>query len=160
MDRQPGDYDLLTTDQASQQAHRCVACGCVAHGNCRLEHYAEMYQADPSRYEGQRRAFVQVNRGGSVIYEPGKCINCELCVQIASESQQALGVSFVGRGFDVRIGVPFGGTMEQALGDVAARCVAACPTGALVFSPVSELVSLQNLAPATMVPSPADEPVS
>jgi Fe-S-cluster-containing dehydrogenase component len=36
--------------------------------------------------------------------------------------------------------------MDQALGPLAAKCVAACPTGALYFSPVRELVTLQNLA--------------
>jgi len=105
-----------------------------------------MYGADPGRYRDARRAFVVVNRGGSVQYEPGKCINCELCIQIAGESQEALGLTFVGRGFDVRVGVPFQGTMEQALGPLAAKCVAACPTGALYFSQVRDFVPLQDLS--------------
>ena len=131
---------LLSLPVMSQQAHRCLACGCVAHGNCRLERYAAQYGADPSRYQSGRRAFIQINRQGSVIYEPGKCINCELCIQIAAHAEDALGLSFIGRGFDVRVGVPFHGTMEQALGSVAAQCVAACPTGALFFSPLHQVV--------------------
>jgi NADH dehydrogenase/NADH:ubiquinone oxidoreductase subunit G len=90
---------------------------------------------------------VQVNRQGSVIYEPGKCINCELCIQIAGQAEDALGLSFVGRGFDVRVGVPFHGTMEQALGSVAAQCVAACPTGALFFSPLHQIAQRQASGP-------------
>ena len=42
----------------------------------------------------------------------------------------AAGLTFVGRGFDVRIGVPFDRSMDEALGKVAAQCVAACPVGA------------------------------
>ena len=126
----------LSLPIVSQQAHRCLSCGCIAQGNCKLEQYAIAYGADPGKYQSGRRAFVRVNRGGSVIYEPGKCINCELCIKIAAESDNALGLTFVGRGFDVRVGVPFDGTMEEALGDVAARCIAACPTGALYFSPM------------------------
>ena len=137
--------DAISVHGAADQAHRCLACGCPAHGDCRLERYAAMYGADPTRYHDGRRAYVVVNRGGSVQYEPGKCINCELCIQIAAESQEALGLTFVGRGFDVRVGVPFQGTMEQALGPLAAKCVAACPTGALYFSGVRQLVPLQNL---------------
>jgi len=137
--------DAISAHEAAGQAHRCLACGCVAHGNCRLERYAAQYGADPSRYQDGRRAFVLVNRGGSVQYEPGKCINCELCIRIAAESSEALGLTFVGRGFDVRVGVPFQGTMDQALGPLAAKCIAACPTGALYLSPVRELVPLQNL---------------
>ncbi|TVS18441.1 MAG: glutamate synthase [Planctomycetaceae bacterium] len=145
----------LAADQASgslelpimsQQAHRCLACGCPAHGNCRLERYAAQYGAEPSRFQSDRRAFVQVNRQGKVIYEPGKCINCELCIRIAGQAEDALGLSFVGRGFDVRVGVPFHGTMEQALGSVAARCVAVCPTGALFFSPLHQIVQDQPCA--------------
>jgi ferredoxin len=144
----PAEMDGLPAEMAARQAHRCLACGCAKHGDCKLERYAEMYGAQPGRYQSDRRAFVQVNRGGSVIYEPGKCINCELCVQIASEAKDALGLTFVGRGFDVRVGVPFGGTVEEGLGDVAARCVAACPTGALVFAPVTgQLVQLQTVEP-------------
>ncbi|MCU0978422.1 MAG: FAD-dependent oxidoreductase [Pirellulaceae bacterium] len=138
--------DAISAHGAADQAHRCLACGCAAHGNCRLERYAAQYGADPGRYAGGRRAFVVVNRGGSVQYEPGKCINCELCIRIAAESQEGLGLTFVGRGFDVRVGVPFQGTMDEALGPLAAKCVAACPTGALYFSPVRELVPLQTLA--------------
>ncbi|TWU37880.1 NAD-dependent dihydropyrimidine dehydrogenase subunit PreT [Novipirellula aureliae] len=119
---------------AADQSQRCLECGCIAHGNCSLETYAGKYGADPTRYQSERRAYVKVNRSGSVIYEPGKCINCELCIQIANESEDALGLSFVGRGFDVRIGVPFHATMEEALGSVAEKCITACPTGALYFS--------------------------
>jgi NADH dehydrogenase/NADH:ubiquinone oxidoreductase subunit G len=104
-----------------------------------------VYEVDTNKYNDGRRAFVQVNRGGSVIYEPGKCINCEICVQIAAEDRDLLGLSFVGRGFDVRVGVPFGGTLEQALGDLAARCIAACPTGALYLAPMQSLVQLETL---------------
>ncbi len=138
--------DAVSAHEAADQSHRCLACGCQAHGSCRLERYAAQYGADPGRYQEGRRAFVVVNRGGSVQYEPGKCINCELCIRIAAESQVGLGLTFVGRGFDVRVGVPFHGTMDQALGPLAAKCIAACPTGALYLSPARELVTLQTPA--------------
>jgi NADPH-dependent glutamate synthase beta subunit-like oxidoreductase len=139
------NVDVFSAHDASQQANRCLACGCAAHGDCSLERYAAMYDVDATKYSEGRRAFVQVNRGGSVIYEPGKCINCEICVQIAAESGESLGLSFVGRGFDVRIGVPFGGTIEQALGDLASRCISACPTGALYLAPMQSLIQLEPL---------------
>jgi len=43
------------------------------------------------------------------------------------------GLSFTGRGFGVRIGVPFGESLAEALKTAAADCVNACPTGALAF---------------------------
>jgi NADH dehydrogenase/NADH:ubiquinone oxidoreductase subunit G len=68
-----------------------------------------------------------------VIYEPGKCIDCGLCIQIATAAKEPLGLTFVGRGFDVRVGVPFDRSLEEALGRVAAECIAACPTAALAW---------------------------
>ena len=99
-----GDY---TASDAGEQSHRCLACGCLAHGNCRLERYAQMYGADPGRFGTRQRGYEVVGRNGSVLFEPGKCIKCELCVQIASCAKEPLGLTFVGRGFDVRLQVPF-----------------------------------------------------
>jgi len=67
------------------------------------------------------------------VYEPGKCIACGLCVQVAERSKEALGLAFIGRGFNVRVGVPFDETIAAGLERAAADCVAACPTGALAF---------------------------
>ena len=53
-------------------------------------------------------------------------------MQIASRAEEPLGLTFIGRGFDVRIGVPLGGSLAEALHEVAVECAEACPTGALV----------------------------
>ena len=119
---------------AAEQSNRCLACGCVAHGSCKLERYSIMYHADSARYDGQRRPYEVIGRHSSVVFEPGKCIKCELCVKIAAKAQEPLGLTFVGRGFDVELRVPFDGDMDEALTKVAAECVAACPTAALQFA--------------------------
>lgn len=122
----------LATAEASQQAGRCLHCDCRALSTCRLRRYAAQYGAETNRYRGPRRLFRQIAQH-SVIYEPGKCIDCGLCIQIASRAGEPLGLSFVGRGFDVRIGVPFSRSLDEALTKVAAQCIAACPTAALAF---------------------------
>jgi ferredoxin len=119
---------------AADQSNRCLACGCSAHGSCKLERYAIMYQADSTRFDGQRRPYEVIGRHSSVVFEPGKCIKCELCVKIAAAAQEPLGLTFVGRGFNVELQVPFDGEMHEALTKVAAECVAACPTAALQFA--------------------------
>lgn len=45
----------------------------------------------------------------------------------------AVGLAFIGRGFDVKVSAPFGRKVEEGLQKVAAECVKHCPTGALVF---------------------------
>jgi NADH dehydrogenase/NADH:ubiquinone oxidoreductase subunit G len=77
--------------------------------------------------------FVQQTQHPDVIYEPGKCIDCGICIETASKAGEALGLTFVGRGFDVRVAVPFEATLAEGLRTAAAECVAACPTGALAF---------------------------
>jgi NADPH-dependent glutamate synthase beta subunit-like oxidoreductase/ferredoxin len=118
-------------EEAIEQAARCLHCDCRGLGDCRLKRYAARYGADPNRYRGTRARFQRYAEHPFVVYEPGKCINCGLCIQIASRAGEPLGLSFIGRGFDVRVGVPFNRSLEEALSKVAAECVAACPTAAL-----------------------------
>ena len=86
------------------------------------------------RGKGQRRKFIQHIKHPEIIYEPGKCIDCGLCIQTAANTSEELGLAFIGRGFDVRVAVPFGRSMAQALKNSAHQCVNACPTGALAFA--------------------------
>jgi len=129
----PSQDSGFTDEQAVEEATRCLRCDCRKADNCRLRCYAEQYQARQSRYRGERRSFVQELQHPDVIYEPGKCIDCGLCIQIASDAGEKLGLTFIGRGFDVRVAVPFDRSIADALEHTAKKCVEACPTGALAF---------------------------
>jgi NADH dehydrogenase/NADH:ubiquinone oxidoreductase subunit G len=82
--------------------------------------------------KADRRPFEHDDRHADVLFEPGKCIDCGLCIQIASTAGEKIGLTFVGRGFNVRVAVPLDHSLADALHKVAAECVAACPTAALV----------------------------
>jgi NADPH-dependent glutamate synthase beta subunit-like oxidoreductase len=131
--RPSGPMAGFTTEEARAEALRCLRCDCRKPDSCLLRQYAQLYDARQARYKAERRRFVQQMQHPDVIYEPGKCIDCGICVQIASASQEKLGLTFVGRGFDVRVAVPFGESLAEGLRIAAAQCVAACPTGALAF---------------------------
>jgi NADH dehydrogenase/NADH:ubiquinone oxidoreductase subunit G len=98
-----------------------------------LREYAREYEAKSSRYKNERRSFVQQAQHPDVIYEAGKCIRCGLCIQIASEAKEKLGLTFIGRGFNVQVAVPFGRSIAEGLKIAAERCVGGCPTGALAL---------------------------
>jgi ferredoxin len=138
----------FNTDQAQTESGRCMHCDCRAEGNCALQRYASQYGADPGRFRDKRRPFEQYVQHGGVIYEPGKCILCGICVRLAEQAAEPLGLAFVGRGFDVRITTPFNRTIEEGLQKVAADCVEHCPTGALVFRETRERTSATGPAHA------------
>jgi ferredoxin len=125
--------DGFTDDEARRDARRCLHCDCRAQNDCRLRDWGERYDARPAAWRGERRTFEQQRHAAGVVYEPGKCIACGLCVQITREAGEELGLTFVGRGFRVRVAVPFDGTLDAGLRRVAAECVRACPTGALAM---------------------------
>jgi ferredoxin len=120
--------------EARTEAARCLHCDCRAAGSCALQHYAELHGANSNRFARQRRAFRQELHPADVIFEPGKCILCGICVEIARAAAEPLGLTFVGRGFDVQVSAPFGRGFAEGLKKVAAECVEHCPTGAIVFA--------------------------
>lgn len=123
----------LSAQEAVREAARCLHCECAGLSDCRLRHWAARYGADTRAYHAGRRKFEREVSHSLVVYEPGKCIHCGLCVQIARRAQEPLGLSHIGRGFDVRVGVPWGEALAEGLAEAARECARACPTGALVL---------------------------
>lgn len=128
----------LSEDQAVRESARCMHCECGKLEVCKLRAYGIEYRANPNAFKGSRQRVSRDMDHPYVIYDSGKCIDCGLCVQLASEAGEPLGLTFVGRGFSVRPGVPFEEKFSKALQKVAKDVAAACPTGALVMKDLGE----------------------
>jgi ferredoxin len=133
---EPGSGRLTgyTREEAIREAKRCLRCDCRKPESCKLRQYAEEYGANRKRFAGpDRKHITRSMQHEEVVYETEKCIRCGLCVEITGKYDETTGLSFAGRGFDVRISVPFNETIREALTTAARECVEACPTGALAF---------------------------
>jgi len=120
--------------EAVNESSRCFECDCRKQDSCKLRNYCDEYKAVQQRYKvGQRRQFERIVQHDLVVYEPGKCIKCGLCVRITKREGEKFGLSFVGRGFDVKIEVPFNESISLGLQHTAAVCIEACPTAALAW---------------------------
>ncbi len=132
----------FTREAAMHEAQRCLRCDCRKPVSCKLRLYAEEYGANRKRYAGrERNQLTRSMQHELVVYETEKCIRCGLCIEITQKHGEPVGLTFVGRGFDVRISVPFNETIKEALTRTAEECVKACPTGALAFKNEEERIN-------------------
>ncbi|MBT4339912.1 MAG: FAD-dependent oxidoreductase [Bacteroidetes bacterium] len=126
--------DDFSTEEAIIEAKRCMHCDCRKLDNCKLRDYSDEYKADRRKYLLSDRNLVKkLMENEGIVYEPEKCIRCGLCIDISSSGNEETGLAFIGRGFDVRVQVPFARTINEALTTTAKKCIEACPTGALAF---------------------------
>ena len=130
----------FNAQQAIAEARRCMHCDCRKPASCKLRKYADQYGVNRKKHLGpERKLLTKSIHHDLIIYEPEKCIRCGLCVEI-SVKEESLGLTYVGRGFDVRISVPFNETVAEALKKTAEACVNACPTGAMAFKNQEERI--------------------
>jgi len=133
------------TKAADIEAGRCLHCDCLKPVSCRLRRYAEEYGIGPRVDRHMKRLPVEPiqrckgapqraqSATDDVLFEPGKCIKCGICVAITQAAGKDLGLTFVGRGLTASVRAPFGEPLARGLGETALQCVRACPTGALAF---------------------------
>jgi len=131
--KQPRAEDAgFSAEEVREEAARCLHCDCRKLYDCKLRDYADMYQASQKRFMYQERRPVKKHlQHETVVYEPEKCIKCGICVRMTAKYGEELGLTFIGRGFDVRVGIPFNETLGKSLVKTARKVAEACPTGAL-----------------------------
>ena len=121
-------------EEAVRECERCLHCDCRKSEGCRLRELADDYAGSQKHYAvGGRTPFVKNMMHPRIVFESGKCIKCGICVRITAKAQDNPGLTFIGRGFETVVGVPFSDSLDTALQKTAAECVEKCPTGALAW---------------------------
>jgi NADPH-dependent glutamate synthase beta subunit-like oxidoreductase len=121
----------FSPQEAVQEARRCLRCDCRKADRCSLRDLAAEFDARQKTWQGEKKLFTQITENEKLIFEPGKCIKCGLCVQTAKKEGELLGLAFEGRGFDMEIAVPLNKSLAEGLTHAALKCIDICPTGAL-----------------------------
>jgi ferredoxin len=139
--RQKSDVSGFSIEAAMIEAKRCMHCDCRNPESCVLRELSDRYQVVQKRFQGEERFNVEklIHREG-IVYESNKCIKCGICVRLTREHQEEFGFTFIGRGFDVKIGVPFNESVQKGLEKTAEIVAKACPTGALAMFNTEEQI--------------------
>ena len=132
--RQKAGKEGFTREEAIHEAKRCMHCDCRNPESCVLRELSDRYHAVQKRFQSDERFHVEkfIHREG-IVYEPTKCIKCGICVRLTRQHQEEFGFTFIGRGFDVKVGVPFNESVQKGLEKTAEIVAKACPTGALAM---------------------------
>jgi ferredoxin len=153
-----GEEAGFTEEEAKREGSRCMHCDCRKANNCGLRDYADRYGVKQREYQpDERNHFKQIRQHGDILFEPEKCIKCGLCIRIAEKQKEQLGLTWIGRGFDVQVGTPFNSELSASLILTAADCVDACPTAALAYRDVHQekkTLELRQNKPEFLQPRP------
>lgn len=122
----------FSPQEVMKEAARCLHCDCRKLTSCKLRDYSDEYRANQRRFAAPERQLVtkQIQQD-LVIYEQAKCIKCGICVRLTEKHKEKFGFTFIGRGFDVQIQIPFGESLAEGLKETAQVVADACPTGAI-----------------------------
>ncbi len=124
----------LQESEAAGEAARCMHCECLKPGNCVLRDLSGRYGASQRRFGFEERKLIRkLTEHGMIVYEPGKCIKCGICVRLAGKYGERPGLTFMGRGYDVEIAVPFEESIKESVRKVGMLIARSCPTGALAL---------------------------
>jgi len=122
----------IEQNNAIAEAKRCMRCDCRKPQTCKLRIYSDEYNAKQRTYKfDERKTIRKFFKNELAIYEPEKCIKCGLCIKVTEIHKEDFGLTFIGRGFDISIDIPFNKDLDEALVKAAKECVDICPTGAL-----------------------------
>ena len=117
---------------ASEEAERCLECGCMVNTSCLLREYSTDYEADQTHFAGELTKHPIDDSHPFIVRDANKCINCGRCIRICAEVQGPAVLGYIYRGFASVVGPEFGEKLEDTVCTTCGKCIEVCPTGALL----------------------------
>lgn len=117
--------------KVTDEAKRCLECGCHDYDDCKLIKYADGCGLESVRFVGKKNIAPIERKLVAIERNPSKCILCGLCVRICDDVAKKGILGFVGRGFSTVIKPEFDNPETISCCAGCRKCLDACPTGAL-----------------------------
>lgn len=121
----------FSDEQAKEEAHRCLECGCHDYYECKLVKYADENGVSYERLRGEKHSRNNEDRSELISCNADKCVLCGLCVRICDKVMGKSAIGLVDRGFNTSVLAEFGKKLADTDCTFCGMCVDKCPTGAL-----------------------------
>lgn len=145
--------EVMTEEEAINEAKRCLECGCADYFECKLIKYADDYKVKPQRLVGDKHEKLSIENHPFMDRDMNKCILCGLCVRVCDEVMGRTALGLVHRGFDTVVKPEFGLPLKDTDCISCGQCIAVCPTGALAeHNPAVKNIPLQLTQTRTTCP--------
>ena len=125
MEARKVNLDLILSNHNA----RCQTCS-RSMMDCELQALANKLMIDDVVFEGES-VKMPLDIGTSIVRDPNKCILCRRCISACKKIQTVGVIDLVDRGFDTKIGSPFGAKLEDTPCVNCGQCINYCPVGAL-----------------------------
>lgn len=107
---------------------------CDKNGDCRLQDYAYRYGVGQSGFRGEKHSYPVDYSNPYITRDLNKCILCGRCVRTCAQVEDRQVIDFAYRGFQTRVAPAMDASLADSDCVACARCVAACPVGALNYA--------------------------
>ena len=124
-------YSGLSLEQAINESSRCLECGCHDFFECKLIDYANEYNVEPQRFDGEKNTIEFRDDHPFIVRDPNKCILCGLCVRVCDEVMGVGALGLVDRGFDTVVKPSIDRPLSETNCESCGQCVSVCPVGAI-----------------------------
>lgn len=106
---------------------------CQKHGNCELQHVAEMVGVRDIRVPQTDFTKHRIDESSpSLLRDASKCINCLRCVAVCTNTQSVSVLTPEARGFNSKVVPAMGANLMDAACVMCGQCSVVCPTGAII----------------------------